>query len=188
MDCMPYRLTALDLVRGITSLDASQRQATLGALLLVVPSLDEHEMEAIAGALVLARLDETDIRCQQLELLALVELSDWTPVPWRTLNGVFGLDRAGLTATQLAYVEQLANEADRDWNEDSDLWEHQGQAMTAGELRRALGHAPRGVPVLVNVYDGGSAVRSLSPVEVGFTGTGPRPTALVLTVTALAAD
>ena len=75
----------------------------------------------------------------------------------------------------------------RNWDEDTDLWEHQGQPLTVERLRFALSHADDDLPVLVTVYDETERREAIAPVEVGFTGKGDRPRAVVITATRLAA-
>ncbi len=69
------------------------------------------------------------------------------------------------------------------WDDESELWEHQGHHLTAGELARVLAQVDEALPLLVAVYDGSAATPLLAPVEVGLVGEGERPDALVITVT-----
>ncbi len=72
------------------------------------------------------------------------------------------------------------------WDDDPDLWEHQGTHLTVGELALALLAADPDLPVLVANFDGTGETPLLPPVEIGFTGRGDRPDALVITVTPIA--
>ena len=72
--------------------------------------------------------------------------------------------------------------APRNWDEDSDLWEHQGHPLSVHRLQDALSQAAPDLPVRVVLYDGTGEQTELVPMEVGFTGRGERPTAVVLTV------
>ena len=74
-------------------------------------------------------------------------------------------------------------EGPRDWDADTDLWENQGNALTVRWLQVALRQAPEDLPVRVVLYDGTSERQELLPMEIGFTGVGLRPAAVVLTVT-----
>ena len=69
---------------------------------------------------------------------------------------------------------------DTDWSEQTDLWEHQGEPLTVGRLRQALASVENDLPIGIAFYDGTGQVE-LNPVEVGFTGVGSRPGALVIT-------
>jgi hypothetical protein len=68
------------------------------------------------------------------------------------------------------------------WDEAPDLWEHQGEELTVGKLRLVLKGLPDDLPLTLAMYtgDGGTAT-AVSPVEIGFTGKGDRPDALVVT-------
>lgn len=69
------------------------------------------------------------------------------------------------------------------WDDESDLWEHQGEHLTAGALARVLVQVDKALPLLVAVYDGSAITPLLTPVEVGLVGEGEQPDALVITVT-----
>lgn len=74
----------------------------------------------------------------------------------------------------------MGNEQSRVWDDESELWEHQGEGLTAGALIEALSHW-RSLPVVVS-FDDGAKELLLSVVEVGLTGTGSTPGAVVVTV------
>ena len=73
---------------------------------------------------------------------------------------------------------------DDDWSEPSDstgLWEYQLQSLSVRWLRTALDGLPEELPVEVAFYDGVEA-RSLRVMHIDLRGSGPEPSALVVTV------
>lgn len=121
---------------------------------------------------------------QEAQLNALVDFCGWHPVPWQVLVGLLRLDRSSLVGSQAEHFSILMEDADRDWDDDSDLWEHQGRPLTVLDARRALRDAPGDMPVAIELYTG-SGREMLSPVEFGYSGRGVQPSSLVLTVTRL---
>ena len=74
------------------------------------------------------------------------------------------------------------DESLQDWDQDSDLWENQGQTLTVHWLQVALRQCAPELPVRIELYDGTGERAELVPMELGFTGVGEKPSALVLTV------
>jgi hypothetical protein len=71
------------------------------------------------------------------------------------------------------------------WEESPELWEHQGQRLTVGELVQILAEVDPALPLRFTVYDGTAGHRLLEPVELGYVGEKDRPDALLLIVTDL---
>jgi len=71
-----------------------------------------------------------------------------------------------------------------EWGHAFEIWEHQGERLTAGALRRALDLVDDDLPLVVAFHDG-QRVLDLAPMELGPTGPRGRPDRLVLTVVEL---
>ncbi len=78
------------------------------------------------------------------------------------------------------------------WDEEQELWEHQGHRLTVGSLKRTLDDLERrfvsrgptfvdDLPVTVTLYEGNNRV-ALMPTEIGLAGTGDAPEDLAITV------
>ena len=70
----------------------------------------------------------------------------------------------------------------QNWDEQTDIWEHQGNALTVGELVSRLSDVQPDLPIMVAVVDGTGEAGITRPVEIGFTGQGDQPGAVVITV------
>ncbi len=69
----------------------------------------------------------------------------------------------------------------RSWDEQTELWEHQGHPLTVAALKCALDQLDPDLAVQVVLYDGADP-HPLLPMELGLIGEGPAPSALVITV------
>jgi hypothetical protein len=78
--------------------------------------------------------------------------------------------------------------ADGGWDRTPDLWENQGGGLDVRQLRRALDDAVAyraewaELPVVVELFGGAGDRTRLAVAEIGLTGAGDRPDAIVLTV------
>jgi hypothetical protein len=70
---------------------------------------------------------------------------------------------------------------DDDWNQSSELWEHQGRPLTVGDLVKELKDVDPGLQFEVVLYESGDLV-TMSPVDLGYTGKGERPSGVSLLV------
>ena len=68
------------------------------------------------------------------------------------------------------------------WDDASELWEHQGQHLTVGELVLSLQRVDPSLPVTIELHEPGGDRAVCRALVMSYVGTGQRPDGLVLTV------
>ena len=95
------------LMTAIRASEPVERDRAADEVTDVHRGLSRAQVEAIARALVAARLEESDAKCEESQLNALSELSAWHQIDREILAPLAALRLGAEQQCQLEYLEQL---------------------------------------------------------------------------------
>lgn len=97
-----------EILSGIRSEDPKARDLAADSVTDVARALSPQQGNEIARSLVAAAVREEVDDCRESELNALDDLTGWHPIDRNGLRPVLAIERTGLGASELEYLDNLA--------------------------------------------------------------------------------